>query len=43
MNARPLSLCLLAALLGGFPAFAQTEPRPDAAKPDGSGQLEKRR
>jgi len=26
-----------------MPAFAQTEPRPDAAKTDGSGQLEKRR
>lgn len=43
MKARPLSLCLLAALLGGFPVWAQTEPPPAAAKPAGSGQLEKRR
>ncbi|MDI1248839.1 MAG: EF-hand domain-containing protein [Lacunisphaera sp.] len=43
MKARPLGLCLLSAVLCGLPALAQTEPRPDAAKPDGSGQLEKRR
>lgn len=43
MKARSLRLCLLSAVLCGIPAWAQTESRPDAAKADGSGQLEKRR
>jgi Ca2+-binding EF-hand superfamily protein len=43
MKARLLPLGLLSAALCAIPALAQTETKPDAAKADRSGQMEKRR